>query len=102
MIAVQLLNGGTPDHVGLIPAFLDPSDPRPAAAQFDERYAFGGGWSPMKGWTRRPDGTLKYPGDPPFKPLARMRLRNETITIHDCAWVCITQPDGSFEVSRMD
>ena len=34
---VILMNGGTPDHVGIIPHWLDEDDKRPAKEQLDER-----------------------------------------------------------------
>ena len=83
--------------------FLDDEDPRPAAEQFSDRYSFGGGWRDFDGFLLDPDKlTLKYPGDPAYKPLAMMRLREETILIYHHAWVCIVQPDGKYSVSRMD
>lgn len=97
----------TPDHLGIIPAFLSESDPRPAREQFDENYAHGGGWRPMEGWTLE-DGPafdppeIQYSGDPLYKAFAGTQLRDERIYIFPYAWVCIIQPDGSFEVSRMD
>lgn len=103
MIVVMLDPRATPDHVGLIPSFLSDEDPRPAAEQFAENYAFGGGWSDFPGFQMDPKKlTLKYPGDPPYRPLAFMRLRDETILIYPHAWVAIVQPDGKFSVSRMD
>lgn len=41
---------------------------------------------------------IKYPGDPPFPPVARMRLRDEVILVYPCAWVTIIQKDGSYEI----
>src|SRR5258708_6821588 len=91
------------DLLGYIPMFLSESDPRPAKEQFDLAYAHGGGWLPMNGW--RLDlvtGWLKYPGDPVYKPIARAELRDEVIFVYEHAWVSIVQPDGSYEVARMD
>ena len=102
IIVVMLDRRATPDHVGLIPSFLDEDDDRPAAAQFNERYAFGGGWHPQDGFKLHKDASLKYPGDPPMKPLAMMKLRNEIIMIYPYGYVMILQPDGTFEASRMD
>ena len=92
-----------PNFVGFIPTFLDLDDPRPAKEQFQERYAFGGGWRPQSGFTNR-DGTpvLHFKGDPPFKPIAVMRLREEMIFVYLHGYVSIFQPDGSFEACRMD
>jgi hypothetical protein len=103
-VMVQLKNGGTPDHVGIIPMFLDQNDERTATQQFDAKYTAGGGWNAFgKGkWVLGEDGSLKYPGDPAYKPRARIDFREETIYIYDSAWVCVKQPDGTFEVSRMD
>ena len=101
-IKVRYLHpAATPDHVGFIPMFLNESDPRPAKEQLHANYSHGGGWSPMEGFTLE-RSRLCYPGDPPLVPLAMMELRNETIVVYECSFVCITQKDGSFEVARMD
>lgn len=95
--------------VGMIPEFADPSDPRPAAEQFDAAYQHGGGWKPYTpgDWVMSDGGAIQYkPGeedsDPPLVALAEARLRDETIRVYDMGLVSITQPDGSFQVSRMD
>lgn len=90
-----------PEHLGMIPMFLLPNDPRSAREQFDERYAHGGGWQPFKGFTMTEAG-LEYLGDPPVKLLAEGRFRDEIIRIYEYAWVAVVQPDGSYEISRMD
>ena len=94
-----------PDHdVGLIPDFLDVDDPRPAGEQFQERYVYGG-WHPQTGFTcdaKSGRFWLRYPGDPPLKPLAVIPFRSEMILIYPGAYVAIFQPDGSFEACRMD
>lgn len=92
---------------GLIPAFLSESDPAPACEQFRRNYAHGGGWGPMREWqlTDNDDWrkvTIRYPGDPPLRALGMIVLRTERIFIFPHAWVAIVQPDGRFEVSRMD
>ncbi len=92
----------TIDNLGLIPAFLSEDDPRSARAQFHENYAHGGGGFSMKGWSMGPVGEIMYPGDPAYQPIAVARLREEVIRIYPHAWASITQPDGAFEVSRMD
>lgn len=86
---------------GYIPSFLVESDERPVREQFAERYI--GGWQPFKGFKLlRSTMTLAYPGDPPMRPLASRRWRNERIYLYPHAWVLILQQDGSWEVSRMD
>lgn len=92
----------TPEHLGLLPGMLDADDPRPAKEQFDASYAHGGGWRPQLGFKLNNDGALKYPGDPPFGLLAFTKLRDELIGFYDCSYVAIIQPDGTFEVCRMD
>jgi hypothetical protein len=97
------------NFLGAIPDFLRADDERPAAEQFAERYAFGGGWSPMAGWkTEQREGKLeqvldiRYPGDEPLRPFALIEFRDEKIWIYESAWVAIEQPDGSVSISRMD
>ena len=92
-----------PEHLGFLPSFLDDDNPAPAKQQLNDNYGHGGGWSPFKGFTFSP-GTfdLCYPGDPPQKLVAETYLREEHILLYDCAWVVIIQPDGSWEVARMD
>lgn len=91
--------------LGAIPSFLNVEDPRSAAEQFNENYAFGGGWRPMDGWKTFYNAdrlAIQYPDDPPYRPVAKLTLRDETIWVYPRAWVAIEQPDGSVEISRMD
>jgi hypothetical protein len=91
------------DMLGLIPLWLDVSDPRPAAEQLNANYQHGGGWRPFSGFTFNPESrTLYYPGDPPMKPLAEAPFRDETIFFYPHSWIMILQKDGTFEISRMD
>lgn len=90
------------EHLGLIPYFLDDADPRTAAEQIHANYEFGG-WQPFDGWLyMKDDGTLRYPGDPVLRPLAKTKLRNEELFFYNHGWVGIRQPDGRFEVARLD
>ena len=87
--------------LGLLPWFADESDPRPAAQQFGAKYQ--GGWHPLPGFAfHTVSRKLKYPGDPPMNPVAEAKLRDETILLYPGDWVLILQPNGDFEVSRMD
>jgi hypothetical protein len=91
-----------PNYVGFIPTFLDLDDERPAKEQFAERYEYGG-WRPQDGFTALHETpVLEYPGDPPLKPIACMKLRDEVIFVYLHGYVSIFQPDGSFEACRMD
>lgn len=92
----------TPEHLGYLPLMLDENDPQPAAKQFHKHYRHGGGWDPFKGHTLGADNSLHYPGDPPLHPIASCQLRDELILLYEFSWVCIVQPDRSFEVCRMD
>lgn len=93
----------TIEHLGDIPSFLLLADLRNAADQFDERYAFGGGWQPMRQWQyNEKTKSIIYPGDPPLHPIAETTLRDELILLYPSAWVAIIQPDGAYEVARMD
>jgi hypothetical protein len=102
MIWIALHPQAHPDMLGYIPSFLSEEDPRKASEQIDTNYQHGGGWTPFTGFTLLPDGAIKYPGDPALPPLFRTKLRDECITFFDCSWLMITQPDGSWEISRLD
>jgi hypothetical protein len=95
------LHPKAPEFTGLIPSFLNEEDERSAAQQFGEMYKFGG-WRPFEGFTLGEDNSLTYPGDPPLKPMAWAKLRDEVIIVYRHAWVAVIQPDRSFEVARMD
>jgi hypothetical protein len=90
------------DMLGYLPQMFDERDPRPAREQVDANYGHGGGWEPFQGFTMLPNGNLSYPGDPPTALLAEARLRDEVIRFYEHSWVAIIQPDGSFEICRMD
>jgi hypothetical protein len=89
-----------PDMLGYVPLFILDEDPRPAADQIDDRYV--GGWRPFKGFAMAEDGSLLYPGDPPTLLLFEAKLRDEVIRFYQHAWLAIIQPDGSYEISRID
>lgn len=104
MIKWELIHpNATLDHLGFIPMFILENDPRPAKEQINERYAHGGGWHSFTGFKLSVDKTrLTYPGDPDMVLIARAQLRDETLLFFDCSWFCIVQPDGSYEISRLD
>ena len=88
--------------LGFLPELISDRDPRPAAKQLDETYAHGGGWDPLPGFKLGPNYSLKYPGDPPLRPLAMAKLRDEKLVFYHHSYLAVFQPDGSFEVSRVD
>lgn len=104
----------TPDHLGLIPSFLDDDDPRPAAEQLHANYAHGGGWQPDPKWRFSfKDGfSISYPGDEPLKPYAWTMLhrdsdQSQAVFIYPYGivgvWDKPTDDDeGHFEAARMD
>ena len=93
----------TPEWLGFLPTFFSPRDPRPAREQIHTAYLHGGGWRPQKGFTYNPQTrTMKYPGDPAFKPLAIAKLREETLIFYEAEYLAIIQPDGSFEMARVN
>ena len=91
-----------PEIIGPIPLWLDEEDPRPAREQLDEHYQHGGGWQPFKGFKLTKGWSIEYDGDEALKPLALMKLRDEVVAIYQYGWVMILQPNGSFDVCRMD
>lgn len=99
---VMLHPQATIETLGYIPFFISEADPRPAREQFDANYQHGGGWTSFKGFTMLPDGSLSYPGDPPVPLLAETKLRDEVIRFYLHSWVAIIQPDGSYDIARMD
>ncbi len=102
MIKFELLHPRmTQAHLGFIPQWLSEGNPKSAAQQLHDGYAFGG-WDPFQGFTLNKDNSLSYPGDPPQRPLAQAKLRDELIVFYPSSWVAVIQPDRSFEVCRMD
>jgi hypothetical protein len=102
VIITTILQPGGKALLGYLPSFLSEVDPRKVAEQFNENYAHGGGWDPFQGFTLGTDFSLKYPGDPAMKPVAMLAFREEKVFVYESAWVAIVQPDGTFEVCRMD
>lgn len=71
--------------------------------QIQQNYAHGGGWHPLSGWRFDPETKeLQYPGDPVYPMVAELKVRDEMVYMYHHAWVAVVQPDGSFEVTRMD
>ena len=85
------------------------SDPRPVKDQLEDRYAHGGGWRPNKGFRLQKGKdilaapTLRYPGDAPFKAFAKAKFGDEWVIFYPyCSLLAVVQPDGSWEVVRVD
>lgn len=92
---------------GYLPSFFDARDPRPAAEQFHESYAQGGGLGlvPFKGFEVLKVGetyVLRYPGDPDCSEISRATLRDELIVLFSYSWLLFVRADGSYVVARAD
>jgi hypothetical protein len=102
VLPIVEVHAGALERAGLIPGFLDPDDPRPAAGQFGENYA--GGWHPMKGW-ELDTGTwrLTFPGDCSLVPYLLIRLRDEMVFVYPFSWVLVFDTaTGAWQVARLD
>ncbi len=111
MIQFELLHPNmTKEHLGIIPYFLSEDNPAPAKDQIAAKYI--GGWSRFDGFQviNRDTMTIQYPNDPgdddpadpPLKPLASASLRDEKLYFYDGAWLLILQPNGDYEIARLD
>lgn len=100
---LELEEGGM-ELAGAVPSFVVEDDDRPVRQQLDERYAHGGGWNPLPGFSLDlKTGLLSYPGDPPLRPVFAMQQKGgEQVIVYPHALVMILQKDGAFEVARMD
>lgn len=91
-------------HLGYIGAGLSEKNPKSAREQINDLYPYGG-WRcfiNMAEVKHLGNNVYKYPGDPPQRPIARAKLRDETICVYDHEFWGIFQPDGSFELARLD
>jgi hypothetical protein len=102
MLRISFLDPDAIDLVGDLPAWLNENNPKPAREQLNDAYRHGGGWHPIKGFIMYGDYSIRYPGDPVLHPVATAQLRDELILFYPHSWVCIMQPDKSFEIARMD
>ena len=89
------------DAMGVLPAWVDPADPRPARLQFETKYRFG--VTEIPGVEVMPDGTWSYPGDPVLHPIAKIERAHEIVYFYRGAFVAIVQKsDGASFATRMD
>jgi hypothetical protein len=92
------------EDLGFLWDILMSEDKRPVREQLNERYAHGGGYRPFKGFTLdRMTMTMRYPGDPLFKPSAMTTIGDEQVFFYPQGqWLLILQPNGDFDVTRVD
>lgn len=102
IITTVMHPGGTVNHLGYTLAWLDKNDPDGAVAQLHKHYSHGGGWNKFDGFTLMPDKSIKYTGDPKLPVRAEITFRDEKIYVYDHAWFLVLQPDGTYEIARMD
>jgi hypothetical protein len=66
-------------------------------------YSHGGGWHPSATKFKLYEkGLYAIDYGEHFGQIAEINFRQERIILHDSSYVAIVQPDGSFEVARMD
>jgi hypothetical protein len=95
----------TLEMLGYLPQLIGTQFSGTVAEQLNENYAHGGGYHPFgEGQWRMNPAThiLQYPGDPPFRPLAMTKIREETVYFYNSALLAIVQPDGKFAITRVD
>lgn len=111
MSIIELLHPRvTLDHLGFLPEILLSDDPRPVKDQLEERYAHGGGYRPMKDSKFklvREGFSLKYPGDPLYRPIAKFifpKTKEVAFFYQEGSFLCIVQDDGAgdYVVTRVD
>lgn len=98
----MLVPGFTMEHLGLVPYWFDSEDKRTVRELIETYYQHGGGFRNIDGCTMAENQTIKYPGDPRMKPLAKMQHGDELVLMYDYAILAIVQPDGTFQVTRVD
>jgi len=93
-----------PDDLGHLCDIILPDDERPVKDQLNDRYAHGGGYSPLPGFKLdRMTMSIRWPGDPPLRPSAMTMIGAEKVFYyHYGCWLLILQPDESYEVTRVD
>lgn len=92
------------EDLGFLWEILQADDKRKVKEQLETNYAHGGGYRPFKGFKLdRMTMSLKYPGDPLMKPVAMTEIGDEKVFFYaEGSWLLIMQPDGEYEVTRVD
>lgn len=104
MIWIQRHPLATQEMLGYIPMFLDDNDKRPAKEQINDNYRHGGGWRSLDGLTMHPDKLVDPNDGNPFDfvLLWESELNDEILRFYNGSMLAVIQPDGSFEVTRID
>lgn len=102
------VNGSTDydvlDVLGLLPEIITDKDSRPVREQIEDRYAHGGGWKPMEGFTFDPmSATLTYKDGEQMLALAYAAVRNEVVVLYESAILLVfNRTDNTYDVIRID
>lgn len=103
MIQFERLRASSIDWVGpYLPHWFNPNVEETAQQAIHRHYGHGGGWQPFHGFVMGPGNALAYPGDPKLYPVARATFRGQEIYVYEHSWIAVVNPDGSYEVCRVD
>jgi hypothetical protein len=92
-----------PDVLGFLPDIILSSDRRPVKEQLQDRYAHGGGYRHIPGFTMDEYNVMTYPGDPPYKPTAAAMINGELVIFYrQGSLLAILKSPTEFEVTRVD
>jgi hypothetical protein len=92
-----------PEGLGLLPDILSAADGRSVREQLEDRYRHGGGWRPIQGFRMQKNRTLRFPGDPPYRPAAAADVNGELVIFYkQASLLAVIQQDGKWEVTRVD
>lgn len=69
------------ERIGILDEIFVPADPRPARAQVEERYAHGGGWSPIDALELRDGKCFSRLDDESWSETAHTEINGETIRL---------------------
>lgn len=89
--------------IGFIPDFLSPDCEDSAAKQIGRNYKHGGGWRPLEGYSLDLEpGIVTHSSGLQMRPIAAAVMRAEVIAIYPRGYVAIIQPNGVFEIAKVD
>jgi hypothetical protein len=107
--AMQYSEWTNEEAAGMLPEILRPDDPRPVKEQLNDRYSHGGGFMASKGFTFKKEGdkailSYEIEDDDPeiYQEWSRSKVNDEELYLFDASFMAIVQPDGTYEVTRVD
>lgn len=96
------------EMAGYIPFYFNEDDPRDTLEQLSEGYASTAGAPPSEFFNKKrvhkmeADGSLKYPGDPVQRPIAKFLFREDVLYQYDCEMSSLVLANGAWFVWRLD